>query len=668
MLKRFFLRWLFGTTAPAPAEKTSRSSLFSTHFERGVPRASDVAGALQQRLEASAPQPLAGSGYAMDSGTGLLTTLKNLGDPGIGDALYAWYASQGFIGHQLAAIIAQHWLVNKACSMPARDAVRNGFEVKLTGVTTADHVTAIKKANRKYRINYQMREWVRKGCVFGIRIAIFKVKSSDPKYYERPFNIDGVTPGSYQGIVQVDPYWCTPQLDMQSVADPASPEFYEPTWWLINGVKYHRSHLAIFRTDQPADFLKPSYLYGGVPVPQEIMERVYAAERTANEAPQLAATKRTLVWNTDIGEVLGNEDKFTQHMANFVALRDNYGVKINDTDDTMQQFDTTLTDVDTVTNGQYQLVAAAAKVPVAKLMGTSPKGGLGANGDYEEASYHERLEDIQEGDLTPFMERHLELVVRSDIEPQFGMARGALEPHVEWNPVDSPTGEEVAAKNKSRAEADKIYSDVGALDALDIRERLRTDRDSGYFGIQDMPLMGGAEAELDAATRELEAMAAGGPAADPLEAATAALQASGRGDLMSAEPLDAAIAALTADSFDLPIAAGVILLRANGDALWLRRSESEPNHPGKWSWPGGKIDHGEKPQDAAIRELAEETGVEYGAPIVPVGVVGGYVVFAAVSVAALDVRLNDEHSEYVWRPLSDPPKPLHPGVKSFLNA
>ena len=43
------------------------------------------------------------------------------------------------------------------------------------------------------------------------------------------------------------------------------------------------------------DTLKPSYNYGGIPLPQLIYERVYAAERTANEAPQLALSKRTSV-------------------------------------------------------------------------------------------------------------------------------------------------------------------------------------------------------------------------------------------------------------------------------------------------------------------------------------------------------------------------------------
>src|SRR6202000_510843 len=115
------------------------------------------------------------------------------------------------------------------------------------------------------------------GCMFGVRIAYFKVDSPDPKYYEKPFNIDGVRPGSYKGIVQIDPYWVAPLLDRDAESRPASMHFYEPTWWIVDGQRFHRDHLIIFRNDEPADILKPVYIYGGVPVPRQLMEGVYAA-------------------------------------------------------------------------------------------------------------------------------------------------------------------------------------------------------------------------------------------------------------------------------------------------------------------------------------------------------------------------------------------------------
>ena len=394
-----------------------------------------------------------------------------------------WYASQSFIGYQLCSLLAQQWLISKACLMPAKDATRNGYEITVNdGVDVNPEILdALRKADVTYRLNYNLIQFVQMGRIFGIRIAMFIVETDDDDYYKNPFNPDGVTPGSYKGISQIDPYWITPQLDTEAAGNPASINFYEPTWWIINGKPIHRTHLVIFRTEEVSDILKPTYIFGGIPIPQKIAERVYAAERVANEAPMLAMTKRTDVVKADMSQATAEYPNFAKRVQQWVYNRDNYGIKMLGIDEDMQQFDTSLADLDAVIMTQYQLVAAAANVPAVKLLGTSPKG-FNTTGEFEEANYHEELESIQTHDLSPLIERHHLLLIRSEIAPQFKIK--PFNTSVTWNELDAMTAKEQVEVNKFKAEAGRFMIESGAISPEEERQRIIADKNSGYSGLQ----------------------------------------------------------------------------------------------------------------------------------------------------------------------------------------
>lgn len=423
---------------------------------------------------------------AMDSGDNGLPAFKAVaveaGQCELG--LLPWFMKQGFIGYQNAAFLAQHWLVHKACAVPVDDAIRNGYDI-----TTADGedlgkgpLKILKRWDRKLGIMGQLRDFGTKGRIFGVRLAMFIVESDDPDYYEKPFNADGVKPGTYRGIGQVDPYWTAPILDADSSGVPSSPHFYEPTWWQIGSMRVHRSHLVIFRYADPPDVLKPLYLFGGIPLPQMIMERVYCAERTANEAPALALSKRTTVWLTDMAAVMANSQKTQATLANWIAYRDNFGIKLGDKQgDEFQQFDTPLADFDGLVMTQYGLVAATAGCPITKLLGTTP-GGFAATGEYDESSYHESLESMQEKHYSPLLERHHQLVMRSEVIPKFPELE-ETEITVKWHELDALTHVEQSQVNLAKMQTDATGIAAGSLTPQDSRKRLATDKESGYHGI-----------------------------------------------------------------------------------------------------------------------------------------------------------------------------------------
>lgn len=475
-----------------PVEK--RGGFYTADHLKGVDRSTlwqNIHALAFQRTSKDLKIAAVGHPTGMDAAPSVnnMGAAYGFGAIGVPDAQAGWYASQTFIGYQMMALIAQHWLVDKAITMPARDAVRKGYELAFNGGTEIDPdlLYKIRKADNRMKIKQNMIQFVRMNRMFGIRVAVFKIESTDPEYYLKPFNPDGVKAGSYKGIAQVDPYWITPELSGDAVNDPSNLHFYEPTYWVIQGKRYHRSHLIITTMGEVADVMKPTYYFGGVSVPQKIYNRVYCAERTADEAPQLAMTKRTNILATDAAAALADEDRFTNNLAKGAQYQDNFQKVIIDKDtETMTQLDTTLSDLDDLIMSQFQLVAAASGVPATKLIGTTPKG-FNATGEYEESSYHEELQSIQECDIDPLLERHYLCLMRSEF-PDIKEV-----PEVVWNALDAQTSEEIALENKTKAETDKLLYDAGAIDGVDIRARIQADPKSGYNGIAEEGLPVDAE-------------------------------------------------------------------------------------------------------------------------------------------------------------------------------
>jgi phage-related protein (TIGR01555 family) len=458
-------------TEPDAPEPRTLTGALRTEYRPGESRM-----ALLARAQADTIQ-VAPVGGAMDSAK----DAARLNALNITDTQLAFYASQNFIGYQTMAMLAQNWLVAKACDQPGKDAVRKGWTVTANGADdlTPEMLEAIRRHDKRFKIKRALREMIYFGRVFGVRHVLLEIASDDPEYYEKPFNLDGVTPGSYRGITQIDPYWITPVLTEDSANNPASRHFYDPTYWTVQGRKIHRSHFIIFKGPEVADILKPTYRYGGVSVAQMIFERVYAAERTANEAPQLAQTKRETVLKTDVKKALANQGAFDATMQSWANTRDNYGVRVIGLDDEATQIETSLADLDATIMTQYQLVAAVAGVPITKLLGTVPKG-FNATGEYDEASYHETLESLQEAEPTELLERHYACLARSEIEPRFKV-RPELTPV--WEPLDSMTAKEQAEVNEIEARTGLTLVQSGAIDGMDERARITADPKSGYNGL-----------------------------------------------------------------------------------------------------------------------------------------------------------------------------------------
>ena len=408
----------------------------------------------------------------------------------VNEAVLAYFIlDSSFIGYYAMASVAQNWLVMKGCSQKATDAMKKGYKLTKNDGKSLEpkQVREIAKLDKKYKLNANMIEGVTFNNVFGIRHILFK--HEDPDFdYELPFNPDAFKGGKYAGIAQIDPYWVVPILDDQDITDPTAINYYDPTFWSIGGKTYHKSHFVILRGEEVADYLKPTYRYGGLSTVQRVYQRVYAAERTSNEIPQLVMTKRMTVRKTDLAKMQANKAQFVKNLNAAAEFRDNFGTNVVGLGEDITQIDTTLTDLDATMWTQYHLVASIFDMPVSKLYGTGINGF--ASGETDEDYYISGLESLQANKLDDVAYAHYERMMPSEFGKDMDL-------DILWNPLKVMSDKDRADVNHVNSQTSKNLWDIGAIGDVDERERLIADENSGYSGMKELAVIGETGEETD---------------------------------------------------------------------------------------------------------------------------------------------------------------------------
>lgn len=141
--------------------------------------------------------------------------------------------------------------------------------------------------------------------------------------------------------------------------------------------------------------------------------------------------------------------------------------------------------------------------------------------------------------------------------------------------------------------------------------------------------------------------------------------------------LDTEIHEKEPEGFSPQVQVAACYIEIDSQLLLLQRASNKVE-PGKWGVPGGKLEKGETPEQAAVRELSEETGisVESSSQVRYVGALYirkptvdyVYHLFKVQVEQMPAISLSNEHENYKWASLKDLEEmPLMTGGQEILD-
>jgi 8-oxo-dGTP pyrophosphatase MutT (NUDIX family) len=123
----------------------------------------------------------------------------------------------------------------------------------------------------------------------------------------------------------------------------------------------------------------------------------------------------------------------------------------------------------------------------------------------------------------------------------------------------------------------------------------------------------------------------------------------------------------------LKAAGCLIMLNDSEEFLFIQRSD-KVSEPLSWSIPGGMVDPGESPLEAAIRECYEEINHVVNTDKCKLLFVNdsvpnfSYYTYICITKKKFKPELNWESSDYTWCTLDQVPEPVHLGIDVMFSS
>lgn len=512
---------------------------------------------------------------------------------------------------QLTGLYEGNGLFSKIIDTPAEEALKHGFDLNLK----SDELNAfVEDALDDLEWEERAATAIKWARLYGGALIVMLIDDGrgleEPVDWEHIRSIDELRVYE-RSIVQPD-YASLYQQDYggKGVGNRVS-KFGQPEYYYVSSIygsfKVHESRCLVFRNGVlPEQTSNATYLFWGMPEYVRIRRALRETVTAHTDSVKLLERSVQAIYSMKgLASLLTTDDGENQVLKRLQLVDTSRGLLNSiaiDSEGEQYDFKTfQFSGVKDVIDATCNMLSALTNIPQTILFGRSP-AGMNATGDSDFESYYNFVEKIQRLMLKRNLRTLLDVVFRA------GIASGdvAEEPDykLEFKPLWSLSDTEQAAVDQTKAQTALVkaqtaqaYVDMQALDPTEVRRRLASDEE---FDVEDI-ISEDDEDDL------LQSLLGTEPSAmSDVEAAQKNIE---QGQAPGGEEQNATVAptatppTTNADATDTDYGVGVLVVQ-DGRFLCGTRLKG-----GSVGGPGGHIEAGESPEDAAIRETQEEFGI-----------------------------------------------------------
>ena len=512
---------------------------------------------------------------------------------------------------QLTGLYEGNGLFSKIIDTPAEEALKHGFDLNLK----SDELNAfVEDALDDLEWEEKAATAIKWARLYGGALIVMLIDDGrgleEPVDWEHIRSIDELRVYE-RSIVQPD-YASLYQQDYggKGVGNRVS-KFGQPEYYYVSSIygsfKVHESRCLVFRNGVlPEQTSNATYLFWGMPEYVRIRRALRETVTAHTDSVKLLERSVQAIYSMKgLASLLTTDDGENQVLKRLQLVDTSRGLLNSiaiDSEGEQYDFKTfQFSGVKDVIDATCNMLSALTNIPQTILFGRSP-AGMNATGTSDFESYYNFVEKIQRLMLKRNLRTLLDVVFRA------GIASGdvAEEPDykLEFKPLWSLSDTEQAAVDQTKAQTALVkaqtaqaYVDMQALDPTEVRRRLASDEE---FDVEDII----SEDDEDDLLQSLL-----GTEPSTMSDVEAAQKNIEQGQAPGGEEQSATVAptatppTTNADATDTDYGVGVLVVQ-DGRFLCGTRLKG-----GSVGGPGGHIEAGESPEDAAIRETREEFGI-----------------------------------------------------------